>query len=75
MTADILIVDDEQDIRELISDILNDEGYSTRIAKDSQHGFYITMTANHNNWYFRVLFSDYFKYADAVKLTSLQPYI
>ena len=27
---DILIVDDEKDIRELISEILIDEGYSTR---------------------------------------------
>ena len=36
MTADILIVDDEQDIRELISDVLGDEGYSTRMAADSQ---------------------------------------
>ena len=32
---DILIVDDEKDIRELISDILVDEGYSTRLASDS----------------------------------------
>ena len=32
---DILIVDDERDIRELISDILQDEGYSTRLAKNS----------------------------------------
>ncbi|PID35652.1 MAG: sigma-54-dependent Fis family transcriptional regulator [Rhodobacterales bacterium] len=30
--ADILIVDDERDIRELISDILQDEGFSTRLA-------------------------------------------
>lgn len=35
MPADILIVDDEQDIRELVSDVLQDEGYSTRLAKDS----------------------------------------
>jgi two-component system nitrogen regulation response regulator NtrX len=32
---DILIVDDERDIRELISDILKDEGYSTRLAGHS----------------------------------------
>lgn len=32
---DILIVDDERDIRELISDILEDEGYVTRRAGDS----------------------------------------
>jgi two-component system nitrogen regulation response regulator NtrX len=33
--SDILIVDDERDIRELISDILEDEGYSTRLAGNS----------------------------------------
>ena len=33
--GDILIVDDERDIRELISDILKDEGYSTRLAANS----------------------------------------
>lgn len=33
--ADILIVDDERDIRELISDILEDEGYTTRLAGTS----------------------------------------
>ncbi|MCX7888245.1 MAG: sigma-54 dependent transcriptional regulator [Rhodobacteraceae bacterium] len=32
---DILIVDDERDIRELISDILKDEGYTTRLAGGS----------------------------------------
>ncbi len=35
MSADILIVDDEVDIRELISGILEDEGYETRLAFDS----------------------------------------
>ena len=35
MIADILIVDDETDIRELLSDILKEENYSTRTAKDS----------------------------------------
>jgi two-component system nitrogen regulation response regulator NtrX len=35
MASDILIVDDEADIRELVSGILEDEGYSTRLAKDS----------------------------------------
>jgi two-component system nitrogen regulation response regulator NtrX len=35
MAKDILIVDDETDIRELISDILTDEDYQTRTAKDS----------------------------------------
>ncbi|MEK9533160.1 MAG: response regulator, partial [Alphaproteobacteria bacterium] len=33
--SDILIVDDEKDIRELISEILIDEGYSTRVAGNS----------------------------------------
>ncbi|MGA1614194.1 MAG: sigma-54-dependent transcriptional regulator, partial [Lutimaribacter sp.] len=33
--SDILIVDDERDIRELISDILQDEGYSTALAGNS----------------------------------------
>ncbi len=33
--SDILIVDDERDIRELISDILVDEGYETRRAANS----------------------------------------
>lgn len=33
--GDILITDDERDIRELISDILKDEGYTTRLAGDS----------------------------------------
>lgn len=33
--SDILIVDDERDIRELISDILKDEGYPTRLAGNS----------------------------------------
>jgi two-component system nitrogen regulation response regulator NtrX len=35
MAADILIVDDEADIRELISGILQDEGYETRMARNS----------------------------------------
>lgn len=35
MALDILIVDDEADIRELISGILNDEGFDTRVAGDS----------------------------------------
>ncbi|MCW1950643.1 MAG: sigma-54 dependent transcriptional regulator [Octadecabacter sp.] len=33
--GDILITDDERDIRELISDILTDEGFSTRLAGTS----------------------------------------
>lgn len=34
MANDILIVDDEQDIRELVSGILTDEGHQTRVASD-----------------------------------------
>ena len=33
--ADILVVDDERDIRELVCDILQDEGFSTRMAGNS----------------------------------------
>jgi len=35
MASDILIVDDEADIRDLVAGILNDEGFSTRTARDS----------------------------------------
>jgi two-component system nitrogen regulation response regulator NtrX len=35
MIADILIVDDEADIRELVAGILQDEGYAARTARDS----------------------------------------
>jgi two-component system, NtrC family, nitrogen regulation response regulator NtrX len=35
MVADILIVDDEADIRQLISGILEDEGFETRLAHNS----------------------------------------
>ncbi|OKL43488.1 nitrogen assimilation response regulator NtrX [Pseudovibrio exalbescens] len=35
MASDILIVDDEADIRELIAGILDDEGYTARTASDS----------------------------------------
>src|SRR6516165_1014195 len=35
MASDILIVDDEADIREIVSGILSDEGYGTRTAKNS----------------------------------------
>lgn len=34
--TDILIVDDEADIRDLVSGILEDEGYETRMAGDSE---------------------------------------
>ncbi len=35
MATDILIVDDEADIRELVSGILSDEGHGTRTARDA----------------------------------------
>ena len=35
MASDILIVDDEADIRELVAGILGDEGHGTRTAKDA----------------------------------------
>src|ERR1700694_2733397 len=35
MASDILIVDDEADIRELVAGILQDEGFGTRTARNS----------------------------------------
>ena len=35
MVSDILIVDDEADIRDIVSGILSDEGHSTRLAADA----------------------------------------
>src|SRR3569833_3157292 len=35
MASEILIVDDEADIRDLVAGILDDEGYKTRTARDS----------------------------------------
>lgn len=35
MASDILVVDDEEDIREIVSGILDDEGHETRTAADS----------------------------------------
>ncbi|WP_304165444.1 sigma-54 dependent transcriptional regulator [Phenylobacterium aquaticum] len=36
MAADVLVVDDEADIRELVAGILSDEGYAVRTANDSE---------------------------------------
>src|ERR1700740_3555309 len=36
MASDVLVVDDEADIRELVAGILSDEGYSVRTAADSE---------------------------------------
>ena len=38
MATDILVVDDEQDIRELVAGILEDEGHGTRMAGDASRG-------------------------------------
>ena len=35
MASDVLIVDDEADIRDLVAGILDDEGFTTRTARDS----------------------------------------
>ncbi len=35
MASDILVVDDEADIREIVAGILSDEGHETRMAHDS----------------------------------------
>ena len=39
MSTDILIVDDEADIRDLLSDILKDAKYATRTAHNSDTAF------------------------------------
>jgi two-component system nitrogen regulation response regulator NtrX len=36
MTSDVLVVDDEADIRDLVAGILSDEGYAVRTAMDSE---------------------------------------
>src|SRR5215467_7184713 len=36
IASEVLIVDDEEDIRDLIAGILKDEGYDTRVAGDSE---------------------------------------
>ena len=36
MAADVIVVDDEVDIRDLVAGILTDEGYSVRTANDSE---------------------------------------
>ena len=36
MALDVLVVDDEADIRDLVAGVLEDEGYSVRTASDSE---------------------------------------
>jgi two-component system, NtrC family, nitrogen regulation response regulator NtrX len=45
MASDILIVDDEPDIRELVAGILDDEGFTTRTAGNSDSA--LSEIANH----------------------------
>ena len=48
MSADILIVDDEADIRELVSGILQDEGYQTRTARDADDALSVVASRRPN---------------------------
>jgi two-component system nitrogen regulation response regulator NtrX len=48
MASDILIVDDEADIRELVAGILQDEGYDTRTARDSDDALAAVTTRRPN---------------------------
>jgi two-component system nitrogen regulation response regulator NtrX len=48
MAADILIVDDEADIRDLVAGILQDEGYSTRTARNSDEALAAVLTRRPN---------------------------
>src|SRR4051812_21746675 len=38
MSANILIIDDDVSIRDVLSDVLNDEGYSVQIASNGVEG-------------------------------------
>src|SRR5215831_418441 len=48
MAAEILIVDDEADIRELVAGILQDEGYTTRTARNSDDALSVIATRRPN---------------------------
>jgi two-component system nitrogen regulation response regulator NtrX len=48
MALDILIVDDEVDIRDLVAGILEDEGYTTRTARDSDEALAATSARRPN---------------------------
>src|SRR5262245_33867739 len=48
MTAEILIVDDEADIRDLVAGILQDEGYGTRTARNSDDALAAVATRRPN---------------------------
>src|SRR5919112_1782203 len=51
MAADILIVDDEADIRDLVAGILEDEGFRTRVAGNSDEAL-TSITARRPNLVF-----------------------
>jgi two-component system nitrogen regulation response regulator NtrX len=48
MSADILVIDDEADIRELVSGILQDEGHAVRTARDSDESIAAVRQRNPN---------------------------
>jgi two-component system nitrogen regulation response regulator NtrX len=48
MASDILVVDDESDIRQLVSGILQDEGYNARTARDSDEALAAIATLRPN---------------------------
>jgi two-component system nitrogen regulation response regulator NtrX len=48
MASDILIVDDETDIRDLVAGILEDEGYATRVAANSDEALMAITTRRPN---------------------------
>jgi len=48
MAAEILIVDDEADIRDLVAGILQDEGYGARTARNSDDALAAIVTRRPN---------------------------
>jgi two-component system nitrogen regulation response regulator NtrX len=50
MSADVLVVDDEVDIRELVAGILEDEGYAVRVAADSDQALAACGPASPRCW-------------------------
>ena len=49
MALDILVVDDEPDIRELIAGVLGDEGYSARTADTAERALE-EVRERHGSW-------------------------
>jgi len=54
MPADILIVDDEADIRDLVAGILQDEGYNARTARNSDEALAAIMARKPNLVFFDI---------------------